>query len=283
MTRASRGRPDERGQGTAEYVGIVAFAALLVVALLAVTVQLSSEAKDVASTAYCKISSTVGGGGSCGGESGEPGDDPSEEPSEEPSPEPEEPDLPEGLDPDNEVTQALLATEDGRALLQWLHDNDIEVVLDPDETAYWYSDGTLTIGMDDGNGGQRTPGEGAVRIFHEANHAQYDVEDLNADVDEQDRDSFIHDSVYEDAVATAEQIRAARQLREAGYEVPRQPGEGAYEDAYDDAIADGKSPAEAFQAATDAVNEEYYNGGIVQSTDGKSYPDKWGEVWDDAH
>lgn len=126
-------RADERGQGTAEYVGIVAFAALLVVALLAVTVQLSSEAKNVASTAYCKISSAVGGGGSCGGDAGDPGadgkpDDPTD-PTDEPNPEPEQRDLPEGLDPDDEVTQALLATEDSRALLQWLHDYDIEVVL----------------------------------------------------------------------------------------------------------------------------------------------------------
>jgi lysophospholipase L1-like esterase len=67
---------DQRGQSTGEYVGIAAFVALLVVAAIAFVRPSAAEpARDVASTAFCKIGSVVGGGGcdATGSEDGRPG------------------------------------------------------------------------------------------------------------------------------------------------------------------------------------------------------------------
>ena len=44
----------------------------------------------------------------------------------------------DSLDPESDLVQQLLSTERGRQTLQWLSDNNIPIVIDPDETgAYW--------------------------------------------------------------------------------------------------------------------------------------------------
>jgi hypothetical protein len=65
--------------------------------------------------------------------------------------------------------------------------------------------------------------------------------------------------------------------------VPQQPGEAAYTQAYDDAIANGATPEAANQAGFNAVNQEFYNGGFVTSTNGQSYPDYYGAYWDSVN
>jgi uncharacterized low-complexity protein len=107
MTADHRKRTrDDAGQTTAEYVGIVAAAALLAVALASVSVTIATNAEATVQCAYAKIGAALSSGdGSCGeSEDGEPGNDdpgdnpgdnpgddpPSDEPTEEPTEEPEE-------------------------------------------------------------------------------------------------------------------------------------------------------------------------------------------------
>jgi Flp pilus assembly pilin Flp len=73
MSRTSQGparsrRRGERGATTAEYVGMVALVALLVVATLAFVPNLGSDARTVADRAFCRIGEAIGLGGCEGGE-----------------------------------------------------------------------------------------------------------------------------------------------------------------------------------------------------------------------
>jgi Flp pilus assembly pilin Flp len=52
-------RRDQRGQTTAEYVGIVAFVALLVVTLMGTTDLFGSHVSDVIEAAFGKIKSAI--------------------------------------------------------------------------------------------------------------------------------------------------------------------------------------------------------------------------------
>lgn len=57
---SQRLRSDERGQTTAEYVGIVAFVALLVVAIMALSGQFSTTVQNIIDAAFSKIQSALG-------------------------------------------------------------------------------------------------------------------------------------------------------------------------------------------------------------------------------
>lgn len=50
----------EKGQTTAEYVGIVAFVALLVVALIGMKTDIGNKVKDIINAAFDKIQSELG-------------------------------------------------------------------------------------------------------------------------------------------------------------------------------------------------------------------------------
>ena len=153
-------------------------------------------------------------------------------------------DLPDGHDPDSELVQRLLSTESGRRTLQWLSDNNIPIVIDPAETgAYW-------------NGTEIVLGQG------------YD-------------DAAV--VVHEEVTGVVEQIKAAQELRIAGYTIGRQPAEGAFDTAYQQAIQNGQTRAQAERAGWEAVRGEFYNGNIVTSTNGQSYPDYYGDYWDSVN
>jgi Flp pilus assembly pilin Flp len=53
-------RRDERGQTTAEYVGIIAFVALLIVALMGTTDLFGSHVNDIITAAFGKIKEKLG-------------------------------------------------------------------------------------------------------------------------------------------------------------------------------------------------------------------------------
>ena len=134
----------------------------------------------------------------------------------------------------------LLSTERGRQTLQWLADNEIPIVDDPDANgAYW--DGTqIVLGENFDN---------AAVVVHEANHtADTDAEDRNPDPTEMDRDAYVAASVDEEVDGTVQQIIAAREFREAGYEIGEQPAEAAYDAAYAEAIQNGQTIGEAERA-----------------------------------
>ena len=65
--------------------------------------------------------------------------------------------------------------------------------------------------------------------------------------------------------------------------IGEQPAEAAYDAAYAEAIQNGQTVREAERAGRDAVSDEFYNGGIVTSTTGESYPDYYGDYWDSVN
>lgn len=259
-------RSGQSGQSTAEYVGIVAFVALLAVAVLAFVGVIAPQAGDTVKGALCKVGETVGAGDDCGGSDGSDRPDGGDGHS--------DIDLPEGLDPDSDLVEVLLSTQRGRDTLQWLADNDIEVVIDPSQTGAYWNGSEIVLG-----GGQ----DNAAVFIHEANHARYTVDGHSAEATELSRDDYVRDAILEETDGVVQQIIAAREFRDAGHTVPQQPGEAAYTQAYDDAIANGATPEAANQAGFNAVNQEFYNGGFVTSTNGQSYPDYYGAYWDSVN
>jgi hypothetical protein len=261
-------RRNQAGQSTAEYVGIVAFVALLAVAVLAFVGVIAPQAGDIAKGALCKVGETVGAGGDCGGSDG------SDRPGGPGETDPDDVDIPDGLDPDSDLVEVLLSTQRGRDTLQWLADNDIEVVIDPSQTGAYWNGSEIVLG-----GGQ----DNAAVFIHEANHARYTADGRSAEATELSRDDYVRDAILEETDGVVQQIIAAREFRDAGHTVPQQPGEAAYTQAYDEAIANGATPEAANQAGFDAVNQEFYNGGFVTSTNGQSYPDYYGAYWDSVN
>ncbi len=275
----------ERGAATVEYVGIIIAVAALIVVLLVALPSSGTSLAERAKTVICDITGSGCGSGDHGaddggrgdgsgdqgadGGQGDGGDDGSGDPAQ-----PPRADVPDGLDPASDLVATMQSTERGREVLQWLADHGIKVVIDPDaKGAYW--DGTQIVmgpGFDD-----------ASVLVHEANHARYSTEGRAADVNALSRADYVKAQVAEETDGVVQQIQAAREFRAAGHTVPDQPGEAAYDNAYRDAKANGASDADARRAGYDAVEQEFYNGGFVTSTDGKSYPDYYGGYWDDVH
>ena len=262
--RPAVGRPDS-GASTLEYAATFAIAAILIIAVLGVA--RVAPIGSMISAAICKVSAAVGvgpcaNGADGGGNGGEGQTDPADV------------DIPEGLDRDSDLVKMLLSTERGRQTLQWLADNDIPVVIDPNTTgAYW-------------NGTEMVLGQGyddAAVVVHEANHAQATVNQTSADANTQSRDDYVTTALNEEIDGTVKQIQVAQEFRDQGYTIGQQPAEAAYNQAYQQAIQNGQTVAQAEQAGRNAVRDEFYNGGIVTSTNGQSYPDYYGDYWDSVH
>ncbi|GAB3761719.1 hypothetical protein [Microlunatus parietis] len=291
----------QRGQATLEYVAAIAAAAVIVIGVVISLAAQHSEFRSLAGSALCKVI-TLGSAG-C-----------SENPSQEQDPEDPEPwvctvfgwgcggnedgaddtpwycdlfgigcpddqadppvDLPQGLDADSDLVETMLSTERGRLTLQWLADQGIEVEIDPNATgAYW--DGTkIVLG----------PGyEDAAVLVHEANHARYTAEGRSADISNPDRDAYVRAAIDEEIDGTIQQIYAAREFRAAGHDAATNQSEQNYENAYEQAIQDGRTEAEADRAGRAAVAEGFYNGSITTSNNGQSYVDYYGDAWDRVH
>lgn len=252
----------EAGASAVEYAAAFALVAILIVAV-AWAARLTPMG-TVMTEAVCKVSAAVGIG-VCADGPDEGGGEQTD---------PEDVDIPSSLDPDSELVQQLLSTERGRQTLQWLFDNNIPIVIDPSATgAYW-------------NGTEMVLGQGyanAAVLIHETNHAQATVNGESADANNQSRNDYVTTAVNEEVDGTVEQIQAAQELRVAGYTIAQQPAEAAYTTAYNQAIQNGQTRAQAERAGRDAVRDEFYNGNIVTSTTGDPYSDYYGDYWDSVH
>jgi hypothetical protein len=295
----------EAGNSTLEYVGAVGLAAILVISLLGVWFH--SDAIKIMTTAYCKVSSAVGLGHCASVDLSEPSgldggtDDGDDQPwycdwfgigchkdngGNDGDDQPwycdlfgigchkDNVDIPPELDSKSDLVKTLLSTQRGRDTLQWLYDNKIPIVVDPDTTgAYW-------------NGTQIVMGEGyddASVLVHETNHAKYTKDGRSADVHTLDRDAYVTAAINEEVDGTVQQILAAKEFRSDGRRVDNQPAEVQYDAAYQNTKDRGGSDAEAQQAGSEAVRKEFYHGGLVTSTTKQSYPDLYGEYWDREH
>ncbi|UZN04726.1 DUF6782 family putative metallopeptidase [Cellulomonas sp. S1-8] len=327
-------RRRDAGQGTLEYIGVLALVALLVVAVL--LVMSNSQARSSAMRAMCQIATL--GQGACGEPSpdapgeddpswwcenvgwwcsddqqddeqqdedqqdeepgwwcetvgwfcpDEPEDDPTSTPTSTPTPSAHPTDpanglpivdgvtIPEGMDPDGDAVAALLQTERGREILQWLADQGIPV-RDSFQGSYW--DGTA-IFIDTAN----TDMETVRTLVHEYNHALNDAEGTSADIDADSRDDYVNGMLDEETQGVVEEIRAARELQDAGVTMPTDVSDTTYWDAYDQAVADGGDEQQARDAAFAAVRNLFLDGTFVTSNTGDPYDDYYGDAWDERH
>ena len=274
------------GAGSLEYVAALAIAAIIIGG---VVLGVSGARVDVfAARAVCLIQSVVGAG-QCAeaigdGPDGGGGPGGVNEPwycqvfgigcSDQPGTDPADVDIPEGLDPESAIVQTMLSTERGRQTLQWLADHGIPIVIDPGETGAYWNGSEIVLGSGFDN---------AAVLVHEANHARYAEEGRHADVDALDRQEYITAAIDEEVAGTVLQILSAKEFRDAGATLGQQPAEAAYDQAYQQTIRNGGTQAQAQQAGYQAVNDEFYNGGIVASTNGNSYSENYGDYWDSEH
>lgn len=241
---------------------MIALSAVLVVAVVGIARQ--APIPQFITDAICKVSQAVGigpcadgpGGGDQGGDEGA------------------DVDIPEGLDPESDLVKMLLSTERGRETLQWLADNHIPIVVDPDENGAYWDGSQIVLGENFDN---------AAVVVHETNHARYTTDGRHADANEMERDAYVAAAVDEEVDGTVQQIVAAKEFREAGFEIDQQPAEAAYDAAYAEAIQNGRTIGEAQRAGRAAVSDQFYNGAIVTSTTGQRYPDYYGDYWDSVH
>ena len=254
----------ESGASTLEYAAVFAIAAIVIIAVVGLARLTPSG--QVLTDAVCKVSAAVGIGSCADGPGDGDGDDGETDP--------DDVDIPEGLDRDSDLVQMLLSTERGRQTLQWLADNDIPIVIDAGETGAYWNGTEIVLGENFDN---------AAVVVHEANHAQATVNGESANANEQSRDDYVTTAVNEEVDGTVEQIQAAQEFRDQGYTIGEQPAEAAYNQAYQQAIQNGQTVAQAERAGWNAVRDEFYNGGIVTSTNGQSYPEYYGDYWDSVN
>jgi hypothetical protein len=120
-------------------------------------------------------------------------------------------------------------------------------------------------------------------IVHESSHAQWDAEDRNASITETPREDYVANSLRDETEAVASEVLYAKEQREAGMDVPVQRAEADYDAAYDAAIEGGSTPDEAARAGEDAIYALFTSGYYETSNTGDSYPDYYGNAWDNAN
>jgi hypothetical protein len=135
----------------------------------------------------------------------------------------------------------------------------------------------------------------SVALIHELKHAESTLSGASPDPKVDTRDDYIRKQITEDADAQARAIDATHDLRGGGRTLAGlSAGEATYTKAYDDAVAahkndPGMTPDKLKKLAHDEgvkkMVDEYYEvpPKIVQSTDGKSYVQGWGDNWDKAN
>jgi hypothetical protein len=276
MARVRGGR--QSGAGTVEYVGMVIAVAVLIVGLAAVFPSVGDQVTCRLSQA---VASITGGSATCSssapddradGQETEGDGDREELP---PNPEPAPlADVPKGLDPDSDLVKAMQSTERGREALQWLADNNIKIVINSAKNGAWWDGSKIVMGN-----GYDDP---AV-LIHEVNHAKSTKEGRKPDIGKFTREDYVNGMIAEETEGVVQQIQAAQEFRRAGHTVPTQPGETVYNNAYQNAKANGASEAEARQAARDAIEQQFRNGNFRTSNTNEPYLDYYGNAWDRRH
>ncbi|MGO1165386.1 MAG: WXG100 family type VII secretion target [Janibacter sp.] len=193
-------------------------------------------------------------------------------------------DLPDGADENDPAIKELQKTADGRAALDWMERNDITIQYKDDYDGAYYTNETNTMTLGE------PPYNDAQTLLHEANHARWDAEDRQVDVEETTRDEYINGKYDEETDCVTQEVYYAKQAREAGTDVDVSTGEQQYDKgyatAYNSAIESGKSPAEAHAAGDEAGRAEirelfssgYYK--VSGSEPPQTYGEKKGEYWD---
>ncbi|RAY14436.1 hypothetical protein DPM19_15885 [Actinomadura craniellae] len=204
------------------------------------------------------------------------------------------PPVPQPLpDPERIATERILReTPYGREALEWVQRNGVTVVYRRGGGSY-YNPVTHTIIVDT----SRSPEAQAATFIHETHHAKTRYTPL---VWGMGRAEYISAAIDEEVEATLQGIRAnqyLQRIRPTG-EIYDMPYESNHDSAYTQAVyreeqarLKNEQPPltkeEEARIGEEAARRElkrlYMDGTITGSTDGKPYPDSYGEEWDFAH
>lgn len=184
--------------------------------------------------------------------------------------------LPEGAEPDDPMVQEMLRTPQGRATLDWMARNEIEVVHDPNQQGAIYDASRNAMVLGPGYTDSST-------IIHEASHAQWDAEDRPVDATDASREEYLENRLRDETEAVTSEVSYAKEQRDAGMDVPVSRAEEDYDAAYEAAIDAGRSPEEADRAGQDAIYELFTSGYYETSNTGETYPEYYGSHWDSVN
>lgn len=193
-------------------------------------------------------------------------------------------DLPDGLPADHEFVEILNSTEKGREILQWLADNDVEVIFDSSATGAYYDPALNAIVLGKGY-------ENVTTLVHEYNHAFYARTGKTVNTHQQatslTRADYVNGMLDEETASVVLEITTAREFTDAGHRVTH--GQSSrYWDAHDDArqsaLDQGKSQAEADAAGREAgrlaIRQMFVDGTYRTSNTGQTYEEYYGSYWD---
>jgi hypothetical protein len=296
----------DRGEGAVSHIAVILVLAA-VVAVVA-TSPIGGKISAGLESAICEVS----GDGGCGTRpragAGEPagpgltsppplGQYPTEGPPQEPSPSPgpsvEEPPPPPKPKEQTETEAVLNETQLGRDALQWVEDNGVRVVYRSGGGSYW-SDEDKVFYIDT----SQTPEERANTFIHEVNHAK----NRNVpDPKEMGREEYIDEAIDEEVQGVLDEIQNNQELQRVRGKNNAPPDtllQAEYEQAYQDAIdAENDARVQAQRppltpegerqvgeaAGRQRVKEAFENGEVISSVDGNTYPENYGDAWDDAN
>lgn len=184
--------------------------------------------------------------------------------------------LPDGADPDDPMIQEMLATPQGRATLDWMARNEIEIIHDPNQQGAVYDSRLNAMVIGEGYADSST-------VIHESSHAQWDAEDRPVEATEVPRQEYLDNRLRDETEAVASEVHYAKEQREAGVDVPPSRAEEDYDAAYDAAIEAGSTTDEADRAGEGAIYELFTSGYYETSNTNQTYPEYYGSYWDSVN
>lgn len=136
-------------------------------------------------------------------------------------------------------------------------------------------------------------GRAALAFVHEMNHAYYHKIGLRPDITALGREEYVNAKVSEEAEGVVKSIEAKIELEGTDVSITglSYPLETEYREAYkaryDELIAAGKSEEEAGSTARitgmERVIKGFMDGEVSTSNSGQSYPEYYGEAWDEVN
>jgi len=186
--------------------------------------------------------------------------------------------LPEGADPDDPIIQELLETAEGRATLDWMARNGIEMVIDPAVEGGYYVASENTFYM------KPTMWQ-AQGLIHEAAHARQDVEDISPEVTEVSKHEYVEGMLEMEADAMVAEAHYWRDVVEndpsRAEDMP--DAQVQYWRIYNERIDAGATPEEADAAGRTYLKEDVRTRHPSTGEEGETSEQYYGDAWENAN
>lgn len=182
---------------------------------------------------------------------------------------------------------AVLATiPTGQSTLALIERYQISVRFDVGHGSRFYKErNEVVIDLSQGNF------SAALSLVHEATHGRYFHEGLTASAAD-DRQTYVQMKLEEEISAVVSQVKAATELSEIGVDVSKlhhvlyypyqqAAGKASRIARYDNPSLDEGMLKEIGQSAgRETISQAITSGEFVRSTDGQTYADYWGSLWE---